>query len=806
MKKWRTKQGTKSLAFFLSVLSALIIFTNGLFVMFMSSYGIYNEAKEDVQREWYKHNSEIYSVMALAERGSEGMRTALDRTHFRYGVIKANDVTNVDISNPDNYLCYNFGTMPTNDMLDGGMLQSNYFAIGDGTSYEWRCSPFGFATTYTAGSEYIEETATEEYAVTTPITGYYYDVDTGTFFYQTEDKFFRVNRVSIPVAENSDELLTFEYDSGQQAYYNLERDACIVKEYYVNFNIFDDTTSNWESWGYINLDGRDLTHTEIRFAHSDDIGEISKEYYVSVSDGMLTYKTKDADRAGLMEVPMYDYWVLHYVNETDVDMAFDEAIVTLMEGDLYEQTDVLLNWAYAYKYSCIIVLFIAAIIWIISTMAVLTTAGENEDGVKAGLLQKVPFDIASAVWFVLCGSFIAAFCSIYYSVAELYSLFPMALILFTAGYICGLVWLQDFVVRIKLGKIWRQTLVYKIYAVIRDAIKRAFSFLQENMPILWKVLLLYGVLCLGEAVVILFLAGFSIVLLLAWFIKSVVIATFLMIMTVQADRIKKFGEQLAKGDLNAKLNTNAMMWELKKHGDNLNQISEGMSTVVEERMQSERFKTELITNVSHDIKTPLTSIINYVDLLEKEEIDNPQAKEYLEVLQRQSARLKKLIEDLIEASKASTGSLSVNMESINVSVLLEQLLGEFQEKFEAEDLSVVLDKPEEDVFVQADGRHLWRVLDNLLNNICKYTYPGTRVYIDVDHSELHTIVSLKNISKYQLNIKGEELMERFVRGDASRHTEGSGLGLSIASSLMELMDGTLKIIVDGDLFKIELHF
>ena len=277
-------------------------------------------------------------------------------------------------------------------------------------------------------------------------------------------------------------------------------------------------------------------------------------------------------------------------------------------------------------------------------------------------------------------------------------------------------------------------------------------------------------------------------------------------MTVQADRIKKFGEQLAKGDLNAKLNTNAMMWELKKHGDNLNQISEGMSTVVEERMQSERFKTELITNVSHDIKTPLTSIINYVDLLEKEEIDNPQAKEYLEVLQRQSARLKKLIEDLIEASKASTGSLSVNMESINVSVLLEQLLGEFQEKFEAEDLSVVLDKPEEDVFVQADGRHLWRVLDNLLNNICKYTYPGTRVYIDVDHSELHTIVSLKNISKYQLNIKGEELMERFVRGDASRHTEGSGLGLSIASSLMELMDGTLKIIVDGDLFKIELHF
>jgi len=806
MKKWRTKQGMKSFAFLLSVLCALIVFANGLFVMFMSSYGIYDKPKEDIRRDWYKHNSEIYSVMALAERDSEGMRTMLDRTHFRYGIIKANDVTNVDISDPDNYLSYNFGTMPTNVMLDGGTLQSNYFSIAEGTTYEWNCSPFGFASVYTAGSEYITESATEEYTVTTPITGYYYDVDSGMFYYQTKDKFFRVNRVTLPVSQDGNNFLTFEYDSGQKAYYNLERDACLVKEYYVTFDLFDDTTSNWESWGQIGFDELTLLHTQVRFAHTEDIGEISTDYYLGANDGMLTYITKDADRAGLTEIPQYDYWVLHYVNNTDVDMELGAALTTLIEGDLYEQTDVILNMAYANKYNCIIVLCIAAILWIISTMMVLTTAGETEDGVKAGIMQKIPFDISTLIWISLGTAFVGTFCSIYYGTVQFYSLFPLALILFAAGYICVLAWLIDFAVRIKIGKFWRQTLVYKIYAGIRDGIKKVFCFLRENISLLWKAIFIYGFICALEFVGILFFFRFSVVILGIWFAKTVVIATILLLLIVQADKVKQFGEQLAKGDLNAQLNTKSMFWELKKHGDNLNQISQGMSTVVEQRLQSERFKTELITNVSHDIKTPLTSIINYVDLLEKEKIDNPQAQEYLEVLHRQSARLKKLIEDLIEASKASTGNLSVQMESINVGVLLEQLLGEYEEKFAKENLSVVLDKPETDVLVQADGRHLWRVVDNLLNNICKYTYPGTRVYIDVKQDELSTVVSLKNISKYQLNVQGEELMERFVRGDSSRHTEGSGLGLSIASSLMELMDGSMKIIVDGDLFKIELHF
>ena len=223
-------------------------------------------------------------------------------------------------------------------------------------------------------------------------------------------------------------------------------------------------------------------------------------------------------------------------------------------------------------------------------------------------------------------------------------------------------------------------------------------------------------------------------------------------------------------------------------------------------MKSERFKTELITNVSHDIKTPLTSIINYVDLLQKEELNNPTAQEYLEVLDRQSSRLKKLIEDLIEASKASTGNLSVQMERCEAGVFLVQTVGEFKEKTDAANLELIIKKPEEPVYIMADGRHFWRIIDNMMNNICKYAQPGTRVYINLEQAFGTLTITFRNTSRAPLNISSEELMERFVRGDSSRNTEGNGLGLSIARSLTELQKGTLSIQIDGDLFKAVLEF
>ena len=231
-----------------------------------------------------------------------------------------------------------------------------------------------------------------------------------------------------------------------------------------------------------------------------------------------------------------------------------------------------------------------------------------------------------------------------------------------------------------------------------------------------------------------------------------------------------------------------------------------MITAVEERMKSERLKTELITNVSHDIKTPLTSIINYTDLLTKEEPESPVVREYVEVLSRQSERLKKLIQDLIEASKASTGSLELTWEDCDVSVILAQAAAEFEDKLQQKDLTLKVTQPEKRIVIRADGRYLWRVFENLLSNIGKYAMEGTRVYIDVTCDQQEVYIDFKNISRDPLNISGDELLERFVRGDTSRSTEGSGLGLSIADSLVALMGGRMKLEIDGDLFKVKLQF
>ncbi|MDY4220648.1 MAG: HAMP domain-containing sensor histidine kinase, partial [Candidatus Faecousia sp.] len=248
-----------------------------------------------------------------------------------------------------------------------------------------------------------------------------------------------------------------------------------------------------------------------------------------------------------------------------------------------------------------------------------------------------------------------------------------------------------------------------------------------------------------------------------------------------------------------------LVGSFRQIGDNLNTLGQAANLAVEERLRSERMKTELITNVSHDIKTPLTSIVSYVDLLQKPHTPE-QGAEYLEVLARQSQRLKKLTEDLVELSKASSGTIPVELAPLNVVELVNQALAEYQTKLETAGLTVVLTAVQEEIPVSADGRLFWRVMDNLLSNCIKYALSGTRVYVDVVKYEKQVMISVKNISRQALNLPAEELMERFVRGDRSRNTEGSGLGLNIAKTLMELQHGSLNLVVDGDLFKAILLF
>lgn len=366
----------------------------------------------------------------------------------------------------------------------------------------------------------------------------------------------------------------------------------------------------------------------------------------------------------------------------------------------------------------------------------------------------------------------------------------------TAWVLLAAMLLRTVTVRLRLRALARTTLLCRVVSFLW---RRLSVFIRE-LPLTWKTLL-----CFLLYLAAIFAAD-HLWPLRYWYPLPGAVVNLTVLMglcwwSAGFGRVRKGTEIIAAGNLNHQIETAHLPADLKGHAEALNNISGGLTTAVNEQMKSERFKAELITNVSHDLKTPLTSIINYVNLLKTTDQTDPRAQTYIEVLERKSLRLKKLTEDLVEASKASTGVLAVNREKIGMAQLLDQALGEYEEKLEEKRLAVVRTVPEGESYVYADGRHLWRVIDNLLSNCAKYALEGTRVYIELVRGKGTVSLSVKNISREALNVPPERLMERFVRGEESRSTEGSGLGLSIARSLTELQGGTFELAVDGDLFK-----
>jgi len=341
--------------------------------------------------------------------------------------------------------------------------------------------------------------------------------------------------------------------------------------------------------------------------------------------------------------------------------------------------------------------------------------------------------------------------------------------------------------------LWKQ--IKRTCAKIGKSVNRVYSM----MPLTWQWLLTGFIMVMLLFAALTGRSNLMVVLSLCACVAVVLYGAYCFGILLES------AKRMGKGDLDTKVDDKYLTGAFKSFAGDLNDLAGVAVVAAQKQLKSERMKTELITNVSHDIKTPLTSIINYVDLLQKPHTPEEE-KTYLEVLNRQSQRLKKLIEDLMEMSKASTGNLTADITKLDAVESVNQALGEFADKLEKAQLTPVFRHPEESVAMMADGRLAWRVLSNLLSNTVKYALPGTRVYIDVMAVEGKVIISLKNISRDELNVDADELMERFVRGDDSRNTEGSGLGLNIAKTLMELQKGQLQLLVDGDLFKVTLIF
>lgn len=574
----------------------------------------------------------------------------------------------------------------------------------------------------------------------------------------------------------------------------------------------EDSTWDWDSYNAFLSDGAG-EYKGIGYEIVSPDEKENTELKERAGD-LILMKEPSENAIGENEV-IYEETFSHFYNETyDVFVKLVDPKTSWLDlEDLYPDD---LAWEYNLQTTMYDMRIITAITAVVGFVVMLVCivfmckmAGTNRK--ENSVLNKLPLDVFFAVAVIGAALIVAALVESLNTAQMYYEVDLTVMLIFFGSMILSIIstgYLWLFIARAKQGHWWKSTAVYCILKWIKKSGGKIFGFVKKivaKLPLVWKTLLTVMILIvvyfqLAQAM---YWSGKA---YFVWLILSVLVLFGACYVSLCMKRLAEGAKRLAEGNLESKIDDSGLFLDFADHAKNLNSIGEGMSAAVEERLKSERFKAELITNVSHDIKTPLTSIINYVDLLKKENIENDKAIEYIDVLDRQSSRLKKLTEDIVEASKASTGAIKIDLAPCKVGILMEQTVGEYKEKAESEDLHFVVKVPEEDVEIMADGRRLWRVFDNLLNNICKYTQPGTRVYMNLDTEGDKAVITYRNISKYELDITEQELMERFVRGDKSRNTEGSGLGLSIARNLVELQGGTFDINIDGDLFKVIITF
>ena len=827
---------------------AFSIFACGI----LGNWGLFSSNTSEFKNELYKEAGRDYATWILYNADNGFTSGRLEGMNCYYGVIAGKETKDIDLNSDSSYIYRNF-----KDVKVPKNAFKNYYGIDSDTEIElseklldfWTPNYIGtdYASVYTSVSiegigydligqkayvfgngrfypiqEYYCSYVTSEHPEGTPNTNNIYsriwdnnkaDLEAGREY---------VNYYSSSTTEEvQDDKNYYVVEDSEETESSEDTEKTEVTTDYLPEETVIESGASGEDTNLLYIDGKgykplsDSVQGYVLALNTDDgaTGKLSLDNVADLSDihGELTQLKHEVSIDNISFFGIYEdnpaltyYTVVCFPNETKL-------AANTYTNDFYAQAKAVAALAPTLK----VILPLAAILsfaiafgcWIMFLCA----AGHKKgvEGIVEGPIEKIPADLA-IVLFIFAESIVFGVCVSIVDALGSSAFGLIGMIVAATGIaamLIGFLWSSNIAVNVKLRYVWKNSLICKILGLLK---KWLSAFHQETKFIRSTIKWTYRIWAIFVIIVILEWFGIMATdaqdVLFLWFLEKVAFGIILHIFLRSYARIKGTALALAEGDTTAQVDLKGMPLFLEEHAKAMNDIQSGISVALEERTKSERMKTELITNVSHDIKTPLTSIINYVDLLSKEKIENDKAQEYLEVLDRQSKRLKKLIEDLIEASKVSTGNVSFNIENVNAVTLLNQSIGEFTDRLEANKITVVTSLPAEDIYLQADSRYLWRVFDNLMSNIVKYAQPNTRAYVDLVQDENKLRFVFRNTSKGELNISADELMERFVRGDKSRYTDGNGLGLSIAKSLTEAMGGTLKLSIDGDLFKAVVEF
>lgn len=683
-------------------------------------------------------------------------------------------------------------------------------------------NPEGFAEDHIAGNAFYSamNTAADYYsAVLQQSSGgsgsalsYYeqqFSRENSNFFFTVQDDTGKI------VFESSDQDETYQYMRSQEQYLSYNwRD--VVEDDHV-FASEEEYQTYLDSLQKQNFNINDAYITE--YIYADETAAASQTE-TSVSEALVTDDTEaeaasapEPDEAGAVrEVHAYiSYQRFDYQHVTIT--GYIRSPLTAKD-DIYQES-YYSNLLVENRHVLIAVAAVSFAVCLALLVFLLCAAGHKEgvEGIHLNWVDRIPLDLYLVLAFT-AGACLLAFGVDLTNSSIAIAIFVIAVLLVFAVLLVMSV-LMTLSTRFKSGAFWKNTLVYRCLRLLfrmGKGLKDGLSYCAKHLHLYWQAGLIFVGVSLAELFVLAAFSRSGVVVI--WVIAKLAEAPLLVLLAVSLQKLKAGGEALAAGNLNASVDVNHMYGVLKHHGENLNSIAQGMQKAVQQQLKSERFRTDLITNVSHDIKTPLTSIINYVNLMKREHIEDARINAYLDVLDQKSQRLKTLIEDLVEASKASSGNVKLEFTDIDLVQMAFQTNGEFEEKLDARHLQLIINAPREPLMIRADGRRLWRVLENLYNNVCKYAMEGSRVYVDLarvpGNPETGTagqaVFTIKNISANPLNIRADELTERFVRGDVARTTEGSGLGLSIAKDLTELQNGQFSLYIDGDLFKAQVTF